>query len=478
MLWGAFSTSVSAMMAQSTAMGVISQNVANVNTGGYKSSVSTFQTVLSEYTSGTNIFGVGQTTSQKVDSQGIISSTGNNLDLAINGQGMFILSGSASQPDNLLDYTFGRYGSFEWSVDSASGSTSSSTEEYNVSYSDSWNSTTTSGSEPESATQTAYLTTSDGYYLLGYAADPATGSFTTSSSLSGLSAISTNMYAMTGGQATNSISLKANLNSETDSSDTGTYNIPVYKAVDNPDSGVTDYLSDQLNFVLTPDPVEENVWTLDFTCGSNGTSGTAVGGPYTLTFDGDGNLTGVVPSSGSNSTSIQTTIDWNDIDYSSSVTSSGAVTPDSSTITIDLSNLTQLSGDTQIGSYEQDGNVNGYLTDTYFTDDGYLVGSYSNNETKKLYQIPVATFNSVNNLEATSGTLWKYASEAGDVVVRTQGVNDEGLTSWTASAVETSNVTLEDEFTQMILTQKAYSMATKSFQTADEMTQTVRDLIG
>lgn len=479
MSWSVFSTSASAMMAQSYALNVIAQNVANVNTGGYKSVSASFQTTLSETTAGANLMGVAASSSQSVSTQGIVSSTGENLDIAINGQGMFLLSDGASQPGSLSDYTFGRYGSFQWTVDSASSTTtsSSSSTTYDVSYTDSWNGATTSGSEPSASNEIAYLTTSDGYYLLGYAADPDTGEFTTSSSLSGLSAISTAPYALSAGQATESVTLRANVDASAEDDDTQTFNIPVYKEVENPDSGVTDYLSDQVNLELTPDPTQENVWTLEITCGSDGTSGTAVGGPYTLTFDGDGNLTSVVPSTGDDSLSIETTIGWNDVGYFSSVTDSGTLSPANSTVTIDLTSLTQLSGSTLINSYEQDGNVSGTLTETYFTSDGYLVGSYSNGETKQLYQIPVATFNAVDNLESISGTLWKYSDKAGDVVVRTQGVNDEGLTSWTASAVETSNVTLEDEFTQMILTQKAYSMASKTFTTADEMTQTLRDML-
>ncbi|MBI5119670.1 MAG: flagellar hook-basal body complex protein [Rhodospirillales bacterium] len=476
MLWGAFTNSMTAMMSQSHAMNVISQNVANVNTGGYKSAVDTFRTILSETTAGTNLLGVTQTTRQSVESQGNVLSTGENLDMAINGQGMFLLSGEAGQPANLSDYVFGRYGSFQWTVDQTASASTASAQDYDVVYDDSWNGTETNGDNPAASNQVTYLTTSDGYYLLGYAADPETGEFTTSSSLSGLSAIRTDRYGLAGGQATDSIDLRANVDSETEATDSASFNIPVYKQVENPDSGVTDYLSDQINFVMTPDPSQENVWSLELTCGSNGTSGTTVGGPYTLTFDGDGNLTSVVPDDGSGGLSIKATVEWNDIDFSSASTASGSLTPASSTLSIDLTKLTQLSGDSKIGSYDQNGNVNGYLKDSYFTSDGFLVGSYSNGETKQLYQIPVATFNAVNQMEALSGTLWAYNENAGDIVVRSQGVNDEGLTSWTANAVEQSNVVLEDEFTNMILTQKAYSMASKVFQTADEMTVTVRDL--
>lgn len=483
MLWGAFTNSMTAMMAQSHAMNVIGQNVANINTAGYKKTEDLFKTSLSESYPGWDIFGVDKATRQAVDRQGTILGTGGNLDMAINGQGMFILSNSAGMPSSLTDYTFGRAGSFQWQVDNSAATTTTTAATttattYSVSYNDTWNNTTSRGAEPPSANlQPTYLATPDGQYLLAFAADATTGAFTPASTLSGLSAIRTDPYTLSAGQATSTMLLRANIDSNIDKSDTFTFNIPAYKAVDNPDSGVTDYLSDQINFVMTPDPVQDNVWTLDFTLGTNGTSGTAAGGPYTLTFDGDGRLTTVVPAGTGGDFFVDTTIQWNDVNYTSSVTAASTATPvTDSTVSIDLSGLTQLAGESVIYNYDQNGNVNGYLRDAYFTNDGFFVGAYSNNETRQLYQIPVATFNAPNQLMALSGTRWAYDENAGDIVVRAKGVNDEALTTWTASAVEQSNVVLEDEFTRMIITQKAYTMASKVFQTADEMSATIRDL--
>ncbi|TAN52787.1 MAG: flagellar hook-basal body complex protein [Rhodospirillales bacterium] len=482
MLWGAFTNSMTAMMAQSHSMNVIGQNVANINTAGYKKAEDTFQTSLSETYPNWNIFGVNKMTRQSVDRQGTILGTGGNLDMAVNGQGLFILSPTAGTPASETDYSFGRAGSFMWQVDNTAATTTTTTTAttYSVSYSDTNNGTTSRGAEPPSANlQPTYLGTPDGQYLLAFAAD-ADGVITPSTSLSGLSAIRTDFYNLTAGQDTQAVTMRANIDSNTMRSDTVELSIPVYKAVANPDTGVTDYLSDQINFVFTPDPALDNVWSLDFTLGSNPAttpSGTATGGPYTLTFGGNGDLQSVTPTGGSNSFSIDTDITWNTVNFTSSVTAvATALTPTASAISIDLTDLTQLAGNNLIYNFQQDGNVNGYLRDSYFTNDGYFVGSYTNNETKRLYQIPVATFNAPNQLEALNGTRWALSDDAGDVVVRVQGGNDEGLMSFTASAIEQSNVTIEDEFTKMIITQKAYSMATKVFQTADEMTTTVRDL--
>ncbi|MBF0168669.1 MAG: flagellar hook-basal body complex protein [Alphaproteobacteria bacterium] len=488
MLWGAFTNSMTAMMAQSHCMNVISQNIVNVNTAGYKKAEDMFQTSLSETYPNWNIFGVNKTTRQSVDRQGTILGTGGNLDMAVNGQGLFILSTTPGSPTSETDYSFGRAGSFLWKVDNTATTTTAATTSttYSVAYDDTYNNSLSRGAEPPAANlQPTYLATPDGQYLLAFAAG-TDGTFTPSSTLSGLSAIRTDFYTLAAGQETQNMTLRANVDANTERSGTVNFSLPVYKSVDNPDTSVTDYLSDQLNFVLTADPMAENTWTLELTCGSNGgddptdplgtASGTATG-TFTLVFDGDGKLSSVSPAGSGGSTFIDTTVTWKDVNYTSSVTTTATATPvTASDISIDLSGLSQLGGNSLIYNFEQDGNVNGYLRDSYFTNDGFFVGSYTNNESKRLYQIPVATFNAPNQLDAISGTRWALSENAGDIVVRVQGGNDEGLVTFTAAAVEQSNVAMEDEFTKMIITQKAYSLATKVFQTADEMTTTVRDL--
>lgn len=99
MLWGALNNSSSAMQVFTTDLGSISQNIANVNTTGYKRQEMMFSTLLSEtraaptsYLSGLNIFGVQATQRNLIEAQGVIAPSTTWSDLAINGKGFFMVA--------------------------------------------------------------------------------------------------------------------------------------------------------------------------------------------------------------------------------------------------------------------------------------------------------------------------------------------------------------------------------------------------
>jgi flagellar hook protein FlgE len=98
MLWGAFNNASTAMQVFTTDLGSISQNIANVNTTGYKKQEMMFSTMMSEHhaapatsVNGLNIFGVQATQRNLIDAQGVITPSTTWSDLAINGQGFFML---------------------------------------------------------------------------------------------------------------------------------------------------------------------------------------------------------------------------------------------------------------------------------------------------------------------------------------------------------------------------------------------------
>jgi flagellar hook protein FlgE len=89
-----------------------------------------------------------------------------------------------------------------------------------------------------------------------------------------------------------------------------------------------------------------------------------------------------------------------------------------------------------------------------------------------LYQLPLALFANANGLAEGSRGLFSTTLGSG-------APRFEAIGKTTALALETregSNVSLEDAFAQMIVTQRAYASAAQLVQTADEMTRTVRDL--
>jgi len=112
-LWGTFTNSVNAMNAQATSLSVISQNIANVNTTGYKGSDTQFQTMLSDVTQPASIFSVQATPRQLIDVQGVIAPSANANDLAINGKGFFMVN---SAMDGSGSMAFTRDGAFNQAV--------------------------------------------------------------------------------------------------------------------------------------------------------------------------------------------------------------------------------------------------------------------------------------------------------------------------------------------------------------------------
>lgn len=546
MLWGAFTNASQAMQTMDWAMGSISQNIANVNTTGYKEKETLFKTVLSEShtspaqtnnsptkataTTGLDIFGVRAVDRNLITKSGTITPTTIWSDLAINGRGFFVVS----QPD---------------STGAPQGSLTSSNTLY-----------TRAGNFTQRAVNgNSYFTTADGNYLMGWAAD-ASGNITAGSALTPVYA---NIGQTANGQPTATMQLVANVPSNaTMTGTTKTF---------TDTTSITDGFGTAQDMTMTWTRTGSDTWTVDFSLPANpasGSVGTITGSPVTVTVDADGVIT--APATSASGTGFaDLTIDWSagptlqstaslDLNANkpafaevsetvpiydeafnshnlnmsfehasngqwylrlrppaaegtiSALTADGAtyasaipitfdgagkiLTPatasftvdwtatgaGSNTVTLDLTKLSQYSSDpaTKLGvkTIDQDGFASGTMSSVEITTDGSVVAHYDNGETRRIFQIPVASFVSADQLEPISGTLFRATEQAGEMTIAS--ISDQGSgASIVASATETSNVDLEDQFTRMIVTQKAYSVNSNVFKTADEMSQTVRDLI-
>lgn len=123
---------------------------------------------------------------------------------------------------------------------------------------------------------------------------------------------------------------------------------------------------------------------------------------------------------------------------------------------------------------DQDGYQAGILTDVFINDFGYVVANYDNGRSRTLYQVPLATFASPDELKRLDGGSFKRTPESGDPLIAESG--QAGAGTIISSAVEQSNVDIADEFTKMIVTQRAYSANSRTVQTADDMLQEVVNL--
>lgn len=132
------------------------------------------------------------------------------------------------------------------------------------------------------------------------------------------------------------------------------------------------------------------------------------------------------------------------------------------------------SDDISVYRLDQDGYTDGMLSDVYVNDFGFVVGTYDNGRSQSLFEVPVATFASPNELRRLDGGSFEETAESGGRAIHHAG--EEGAGDIIASAVEQSNVDIADEFTKMIVTQRAYSANSKTVRTADEMLEEVISL--
>lgn len=401
----AMNNAVLGMIAQSSALATVSQNISNVSTTGYKTSETMFSTALTKSSAVADIFGVVGENRTLIDNQGAISNTGNWSDLAINGDGLFILN---TEMDGSGETLFTRDGSFELAAADSDG---------------------------DGVDDRSYLVDSNGYYLQGWSVGEDgtadTGALTSvyydaGSELAGRTTSTVQMYGLLDPEATTDQQMA----------------VVVYGPETNGDSTAIDSTSLELNW----SPTDTNAWDLAFSI----EGATVANGSMSVTFDGQGLMT---------STSTQTL----DVTWADGTTSQ---------ITVDLSNILQTSGATVVDYSSQDGYGPGMAEGASVDSAGNLSTGYSNGYSVTNFQIPLAEFVATNQLESRSGNVYAMTQDSGDYTIEAASGNAEVV----GGALEASTVQVEDQFTKMIMTQTAYTSASKVFTVADEMMQVVGDL--
>ncbi|NKB44386.1 MAG: flagellar hook-basal body complex protein [Alphaproteobacteria bacterium] len=418
-LQGTFSTATLALNAQAQHLSNIATNIANVQTNAYKVQTTNFKTLLN-HVSGTNksFFAVNTDDNRLVDKQGLLLTTQRQLDLAIDGRGLFVTN---VQPDGSGDWQFTRDGGF------AGRSVQFETDTDGDGIND----------------QGSVLTTIAGNTVFGWPANPD-GTFNEVNDLNALEAVTINSNQVFDSRATSLITLQANVSAE--SQGRQGVGLPFIDA-----NGDSRTLTIGFNASTT------NEFTLDASSISTGNQPiTATIDPPIAAFSGDARM--AVPADG------LFTVTIND--------PSGP-----QVITLDLRQTTQFqsTGSVEVLNLEQDGLQEGLLRSTTFDSDGVLYGSFSNGSRVPLFKLPIANFPAPNNLEAVQGNFFKADPQAGELELRSLG-SVSGIAQIVVGALEQSNVDLADQFTKMIVTQRAYSSSATVLRTADEMTQQARDL--
>jgi flagellar hook protein FlgE len=403
---------VSGLQANSSRVQNISSNIANANTVGYRRTFAEF------VTQNTGLTQAGVLTEVRADisANGNIMGTGRSTDLAVQGDGFFVVSRNPNDPVE-SNYYMTRAGSFT----------------------------------PD---QDGNLRNSAGYFLSGFPTDAtgATGSVS-STSFTDLSTVNVASYQVQGTPSTR-VGVSGNVPAqETGPGTTGTAFESTLRYV-NQLGG-----SDALNLSWTPGATA-NEWTVSITdeAGINygdatvnfTDSGVNAGSPGSYT---PGTLpidpaTGVVTLSIANGGTPQTL----EIDFGAPGTFAG---------------MTQFSGDYTPPAFADDGTETGSLERAEMSDSGILYGVFDNGQRRALFQVPLANVANPDQMRSIDGNAYIATRDSGAVSLGNPMLN--GLGSINSGALEGSNVDIAQELTDLIQTQRAYSSSAKIITTSDEM---------
>jgi flagellar hook protein FlgE len=401
-------TSVSGMLADTNWLSSISQNVSNANTTGYKNAETEFATLVDQAGGAADSLAGVNTSLRSLNSlQGSVVGTSTTTDLAIQGDGYFVVTDSSG------NYYLTRNGSF---VPDASGNLVNSAGYYlmgnaissgqsgqadavpkdkvNVTASGEMPTATTAGTLTVNlpSTATVVATAAD---LPSANPSAANVSYTDETSVTA--------YDNLGGAHT----INVYLTNTGASGGSDTWEVTAYDAADAASGG---------GFPYSAGPLATE--TLDFST----TTGTLTSGsPFNIPI------------------------------------------PNGQTLSLDVSGTTQQSSAFSVGTNTTNGNARSSLAGVTIASDGQLDFQYSNGATNAAYDIPLASVASEDSLTSLNGNVFQANQNSGSIVYSTAGTG--GLGTIVSSSLESSTVDLATELTNMIEAQSAYQANSKVFQT-------------
>ena len=455
-LFDALTTAVSGLQAQSFAMQNISGNIANSQTTAYKGIDTNFADLIPGDSVPTHQIAGGVIANSRATNnvQGTIQSTTSTTDMAINGNGYFIVQAptgfSGSQPlfGGIDSYT--RRGDFQLDAN-------------------------------------GYLVNGAGYFLEGIPIDPTTGNpvgsvaaplqfqgnFLPASATTQInyginlpSTPTTNAFTAT---TPNSELLKpADFGTDPTIAGTGTVvgsDVATFvnESIDGGSVTIYDALGSPVNLQMRWAKVNsvanggQDTWQLFYQTDSTATGATVAwqNSGTNFVFDANGQLNPPVTNLTLNGVTINGTALGN-IAISSPT---GGITQFANT-----------SGVATVNNLQQNGFAAGQLKSIAVSDSGDIIGNFSNGQNVALAQVPLVHFNSPNNLKALDGGAYQLTDESGPALAGSSG-------KIIGQSLEASNTDIATEFTKLIVTQQAYSANTKVITTANQMSQDLLNVI-
>ncbi|MHA7777696.1 flagellar hook protein FlgE [Roseibium sp. M-1] len=449
-IYGAINSAVSGLAAQAKALENISGNVANSQTTGYKRLDTTFSDLVSGGGSkqAQQVSGTTFATSRATNTvQGDIKSVDVDTYMAINGAGYFVVTKASDVVDGsttFADETFyTRAGDFERDKE-------------------------------------GYLINSSGYYLKGFPLDPDTGN-----------AIGDNPTVIQienqplAASATTTVDYQANLprvpaTDDYDGTDedtallnatVGAGNVAVADEADflaSSISGgsVTIYnqngtaMNVEVRYAKTLNydagVPQNDTWTMYI--GSGGDATDAWYDVGDIEFDNTGAMTNLTAG-------VAGAVNGTSDGFTLASLTIGGTTASNVEFSFADGSLTQYSdpdGTASSVSLNQDGYAAGELTGVAVDASGRVIASYSNNQQRPVYQIPLATFQAEQDLQRVDGAAFAATAGSGDADLSGGG-------QILAKKLELSNADIADEFSKLIITQQAYSANSKVVTSSDQM---------
>lgn len=420
-LYGVMRTGVSGMNAQSSKLGTVADNIANSNTTGYKRASTEFSSmVLSQGPGKYNSGAVKAQTVYSISSQGPVSYTSSGLNLAIDGNGFFVVADGDGTP------SLTRAGAFV--VD-----------------------------------KEGFLVNTAGYRLQGYPVANGAEPAIVANGLGGLENINVSQNQLV---ATPTTTAKLWTNVPEDAALVPPANLPSANAAGATYTSKTslvvfDNLGNEVKldvyYSKTAQTAGDSTW--EVTIFNSADAAPGGGFPYT---------------SGPLSTQTLTYSRTTGKLDAASATAINVAVPNGGTFDIDLSGSTSVAAEFGIAEVGRNGNAPSAVEKVEFSSDGTLSAVYGDGSRRALYRIPLATVPSPDKLTVLSGNIYSASNDSGEIRV---GFPDEnGLGKLEVGAKEDSNVDIATELTSMIESQRAFTANSKVFKAGSDLLEELVNL--
>jgi flagellar hook protein FlgE len=414
---------VSGLRAESEAIGIVGDNIANVNTVGFKSQRAIFQDVLGHsILAGTSSAlpgsGVRVGDVQQLFTQGSISNTGISTDVALNGDGFLVVNGTV---DGITSNFYTRAG--QLTIDNE-----------------------------------GVLVNAQQLNVQGYRANP---DGTLQASVENLQVPTASLAPF----STSEITVTANLDSR---SPITTFDILDPDGTSNGSTSITVF--DSLGTAQTLDVYFNNTGGNLYTYNVVADGAIIAGGvpgdhtllsSGTLQFTSDGALdTATTPALAISFAGGATANQAIDLNFGDDIQTDGGT---------GLAGTTQFASVTAVSSQAQNGYASGEFSGLAIDGTGLVQGLYTNGQKITIGQLAVAKFRSNDGLGRAGQNLWIETRDSGTAALGAAGAG--GRASVSAGALESSNVDLGEEFVGLIQHQRSFSANSRTITTADEMLQ-------